>query len=173
MPLGRRQSHSQSEDELLLGLDLSTNVGFAVLRGEERLASGTWRLQPKRHRGDRWTRFLDNMAGILGEFEPTIIAFENLSRGQGRTMQGRAVLPVFGGFLAHLEVISLQTGIELLPVNPSSWKKLSTGKGNANKPLYIKAMGERFGLKMNEKREDEAAALGIAEAARILRERGE
>ena len=95
-----------------------------------------------------------------------MIAFEQVRRHVGTT-----AAHVYGGLLAQVEAFSAtHPEAEVVPIGVSKWKKIATGNGAATKDQYIAAVNSRFNKRLAMKHEDEAAALGVAEAVRLTRE---
>jgi Holliday junction resolvasome RuvABC endonuclease subunit len=159
--------------EVILGLDLATKCGFAVLRGRKRVESGRWSLASARkgwHRGERWTKLHDELIDLVVEHEPVVIAFERVRRHVGTS-----AAHVYGGLLAQLEILDYRFQqdpiswgeIAFVPVEVSAWKKATVGKGNATKAEVAAWSRRRF--RYTAKTEDESDALAIAEAVRRIR----
>jgi len=161
--------------EVIIGLDLGTRCGWCIMHGRRVVDSGTWRLLTRKqgeHRGQRWLRFADALAATYAracEMFPTsniVIAFEQVRRHVGTT-----AAHVYGGLLAQVEAFSAtHPEAEVTPIGVTRWKKIATGNGAATKEQYIAAVNSRFKKRLVMKHEDEAAALGIAEAVRLTRE---
>lgn len=163
------------KSNLVVGLDLGTNCGFAVLDGQKRLKSGTWHLwHPRKDRfnrpWNRWTRFQTALDRLLVQVDfwhnsadQFIVGFEDVHRHTGT----RAA-HVYGALRAMTEMIEVNYNALVVPISVSAWKRAACGKGNADKAAYIAAMNKRFKMRMDKKREDEAAALGVAEACRLM-----
>lgn len=171
-----------SSQNLVVGIDIGSNCGFAVLDGSTRVASGTWRLWVDKDRRDknpewwRWDRLEIELGELLAQLredydlsELTVV-FEDVRRHPGG---GTKAAHVYGGLRAVLELFCGREDIPCEGIAVGTWKRVATGKGHATKLEYVKAMNSRFRLRMTvAKREDEAAALGVAEAFRLLREEG-
>lgn len=161
--------------EVIIGLDLGTHCGWCIMHGRRHVDSGTWKLLTRKqgeHRGQRWLRFADALAATYDrarEMFPQskiVIAFEEVRRHVGTI-----AAHVYGGLLSHVEMFSaLHPEVEVVPIGVSKWKKIATGNGAAKKDQYIAAVNSRFNKRLAMKHEDEAAALGVAEAVRLQRE---
>jgi len=102
---------------------------------------------------------------LIEEHSPTVIAYERIRRHVGTS-----AAHVYGGLLASVERLDYQTrakGIEWVPMEVSTWKKTTVGHGGAVKSDVQAYVRRRF--RYTAKTEDEADALAIAEAARLLR----
>lgn len=153
-----------------IGIDLGTHCGWAVLDPNGgRVGSGTWRLGSGRR---RWL--------VMREAAVDLIQQHVFSEGAGRVVvcyeavewvSTTKAAHVYGGLKAILEMATLDLGVRCVSLHSQQWKKIATGKGNADKAAYTSAASQRFALDLSVKaHEDEAAALGIAYAC--LRELG-
>ena len=161
---------------MIIGIDIGTNCGWAVLHQDgTRRDSGTWRMglrpatksRPADHRAQRWLDMAANCRALFKLWRPSVVVFE---RPVGRADGGaRATWLVHGGLLAQLEIAALELDdVPLVELSPAEWKRAMAGSGNAKKPAYIAAANERHGLQLEARGEDEAAALLIAGAALVL-----
>ena len=153
--------------DVILGLDLGTNTGFALMCNGKILQSGTvklWRApQPVEQ---RWVTFWNTVASLLARsIELTgvdpVVAYESV-----HSHRGTRAAHVYGGLRAVLECVC--NDVETLAIPVATWKKLSVGKGNANKDAYIRWASSHFGIRFDSRNEDECAALGVAVAARKM-----
>lgn len=169
-------------EDLIIGIDIGSSCGFAVLDDGQRIRSGTWRLWTDKDRRDknpewwRWDRFEQELEALMElleqeyDLEHVTFAFEDVRRHPGG---GTKAAHVYGGLKAMLETYCGRRDYDMEALGVSTWKKEAVGRGHATKQEYVKAMNRRFRLRMTvAKREDEAAALGVAEALRLLREAG-
>lgn len=151
--------------QVVLALDLGTKCGYAVLKGRKVLASGRWSLRTSRkgeQRGMRWKRFEENVRALVLAHNPDVIVYERVRRHVGTT-----AAHVYGGFLCQLELLAMEESTPgILPIEISTWKKLSCKNGRATKTEIKAAAKKRF--KFMPTSEDEADALMIAEAQRLL-----
>ncbi len=165
----------------IVGIDLGTKCGYAALEGRKRIASGEWNLlssRKGRHRAERWINFKTNLYRLIEEVDPDIVVYEMVRRHVGTT-----AAHVYGGFLAHLELLDCQRRSYprrpryyanrwekdlpfVFPIEIGVWKKATTGNGAALKTDVKKFVKKRF--RYEAKSEDEADALAIAEAARRI-----
>lgn len=159
--------------EVIIGLDLGTNCGWCIMHGRRRVDSGTWKLLTRKkgeNRGMRWVRFADALEEVYKR------AREMFTRSKIRVVYekvrrhvGTIAAHVYGGLLAQLEIFGVShPEVEISGLEVSKWKKIATGNGAATKEQYIAAVNTRFRMRLVKKNEDEAAALGVAEAARLL-----
>lgn len=63
-----------------------------------------------------------------------------------------------------LKAYLVSNGFDITPVSISSWKKVLTGNGRADKPLITQVVNEKFGLHLTGKKGDQdiADAIGVA-----------
>ena len=157
---------------VIIALDLGTSCGYAVLQGSRRLESGRWKTMPTKakrvHRGERWAAFTAGVTQLLVR-HPTVelIAYERVRRHLGTT-----AAHVYGGFIGTFESIMFArflhggTAVQEEGIEVPTWKMACGLPGNADKATIRAAMDKRFRIKT--KSEDEADALGVAVAARVL-----
>lgn len=156
----------------ILALDLGTKCGYAVLKGRKVLVSGQWKLRTARkddHRAQRWRRFTANVKQLIAIHKPDLIVYERVRRHVGTT-----AAHVYGGFLCQLELLDFELNDAgwfgkvptIIPIEISTWKKISCKNGRATKGDIVQAAKKRF--KFNPTSEDEADALMIAEAQRLI-----
>lgn len=161
--------------DVIIALDLGTRCGWCIMHGRRVVDSGTWRLLTRKqgeHRGQRWLRFVAALDEIYARVRKMftrskiVLAFEEVRRHVGTT-----AAHVYGGLLAQVEAFSAtHPEVEVVPIAVTKWKKIATGNGAATKEQYIAAVNARFKKRLAMKHEDEAAALGVAEAVRLIRE---
>ena len=148
---------------IIIGLDLGTKTGFAVLDMDgNRLASGHWNFQPKRFEGGgmRYIRFKAALESLLKEWPCSSLAFEAIHRHRGV-----AAAHVYGGLLATLQATleDREPKIPYTGIGVGTIKKFATGKGNAKKDAMIASAVDRWGSGGWEtKSDDEADALWVA-----------
>ena len=149
----------------VLGLDLGTKCGWALLDGKK-LTSGTWDLSAKKDEpsGQRFTNFWDELQRI-GAVDD--VYHESVARHLGV----RAA-HVYGGFVAILEHWCRSWHTRAIPMHGipvGTVKKHATGKGNAKKPAMISAAQEKW-PKQKVKDDNQADALWILDCG--LKESG-
>lgn len=141
----------------VLGIDPGTKCGWAVLDDGKVVASGVWRLSPKRHEGGgmRYVRlriYLDEIAAL----KIKAAAYEEVRRHMGVD-----AAHVYGGIVAVLQSWCEDNKVPYQAIPVGTVKKHATGKGNAGKPAMVAAARERFGVEPET--DDEADALFIAD----------
>lgn len=156
-----------------LGIDLGTNCGWAVLDGEDYVASGTWDLSERTDDGGGWRYFLfcRYLENVVADHAPDAVAYE-LVRRHGKGNNTKAA-QVWGAYRGHLQSTLDPQGIPYYGVEVGTVKKKLTGKGNASKELMCQAANTKWGLDLkvhkNLKKTDdnEADALAIALALKM------
>lgn len=129
----------------ILGLDLGTKCGWAVLDDGKHVASGTWDFSIRKHEGQgmRLLRFGQAFAEVVRRCCPDVVAYEIPFTG---AMKGDASV-VFGALVGQLHIACdtwSPTPLTYKGFVASAIKKLATGKGNAKKLLMEPAANERF-----------------------------
>ena len=89
---------------------------------------------------------------------PTQVLIENY----GFSANGKITMIAEGCGLLKAYLVS--NGFNVTPVSISSWKKVLTGNGRADKPLITQVVNEKFGLQLTGKKgeQDIADAIGVA-----------
>lgn len=150
----------------ILAIDIGLDMGWAVLDGPRRVASGTLYLSDKgreRHWGTRYIRLRKRLATLLTEHEPELVAYEQVRRHNG-TQAAHA----YGGLLAHIQQMSTQRGIPYLGVGVAHIKRAATGSGRAKKGSMLHNAQRRWGSVVKD--HNEADALWCAVAAQSMLE---
>jgi Holliday junction resolvasome RuvABC endonuclease subunit len=145
---------------LILGIDPALSCGWALLDGQRRVASGTWRLNATSRKESDGVRFLRLQRHLeaLHEERLQLVAYEEVRRHAGT-----AAAHLYGGCVAVVALVCESRGVPLVSVPVGRVKKLATGKGNADKAAMIAAAKTRFLVDVGT--DDEADALFIALAA--------
>lgn len=166
---------------MILAVDFGNLCGWAVLSGAgERRDSGTWDMTPRKatktrpasHAAERWMAMRASCSLALKTWRPECIVYERpVGRSDGG---GRATFMNHGAYLSQLEIAAFvfDGAIPIVAISPTEWKMAAVGSGNADKPAYINAANNLFGLNMSTARprdikrhENEAAALLLGLAA--------
>lgn len=120
-----------------LALDLGTDCGYALLRADDRIESGTERLHSRKgeREGARFTRFRRWLIDAK-EKNPNLrrIVFERVVQGMPNQTYASQV---YGGFLAVLLMFADHHDLEYEGFNVATVKKRFTGAGNARKEDVI------------------------------------
>jgi crossover junction endodeoxyribonuclease RuvC len=126
---------------VVIGIDPGTMCGWAVVRGEQRLASGVWDLQPRRHEGGgmRYLRvrqylgqLLEGMAVPVGG--DVVVAYEEVRRHMSTD-----AAHVYGGIIATIASVCEEREVPYRAIPVGTIKRAATGKGNASKQEMIEA----------------------------------
>ena len=147
--------HHQSKDLKILALDIATHCGWAI----DRYIYGVWDLSPKRDEsiGMRLVRFRAKMKEVIEKEGINLVVFE---RPGGRHTGAIIVQSELQG---QTKILCEDLNIPYRGYSSQEIKKYATGKGNAGKPLMIKAAKERYGYPGND--DNEADALHLYELA--------
>lgn len=159
--------------DTVVGLDLATRCGWAVLRRGARVDSGFWDfgLRQGEGLGVRYQRARIAFRELLLEHRPYVVGYELVRSHESRpkpTPQ-QATPPrtfnvqaahVYGGLVAVLLCTCEEVGVLYEQVEVAAVKQLATGKGNAKKDLVVRAARERFDAAITD--DNEADALWIA-----------
>lgn len=143
----------------VLGLDLSTATGMAVVRYENGVRSvDTFGMimAPKKVTG--WPRVNAIAADVLEAVhthKPDLVSIEGYGFSQ---MSSIVTLAEIGSIVRFL---LWQEGVPFLDVPPSSLKKFLTGQGNAKKEMMILHVFQKYGITVKTNDEADAVALGM------------
>lgn len=139
----------------VLGLDLSSNSGYAVADNGEIIVSGTKRLKGKL--GQRLQEFEEWLRSFIREHCPDSIVYERPHfRGYAATLSGV-------GLIATVEKISYETGLHCEGVHTATLKKFATNYGKANKAAMTGAANLATGKQLEVvANNDEADAIHLA-----------
>jgi hypothetical protein len=141
-----------------LALDLGINLGYAILRADGRIESGSERFAPRTGEGPgvRWLNFRHWLIDIKRAHEPlTLIAFEEII---GHAPNATYAAHLYGGFVAHLQAFGEHHQIAYRGFHAGKIKKAWTGKGNAKKPEMV-ARAKELGFNPGSDNEADAIAL--------------
>ena len=135
----------------ILALDVATNCGWAISNE----IYGVWNFTVKRDEssGMRLIRFRSKLIELIELHGITLVAFERTSG-----MHKSAII-VQAELHGVLKVLLEDLKINYRAYSASEIKKFATGKGNAGKPLMIKAAQEKYAYKGTD--DNEADALHI------------
>lgn len=139
----------------VLAFDLGTKTGWCFGTGGAPLISGVMDLKPGRFdsSGMRFVRFISATRRLVQTHAPDIIVFEEV-----RAHRGTDAAHIYGGLLAHLQVIALDEGIQYEGHTVQAIKRYATGRGNADKPAMLAAVRE-WGYRPADDNEADAIAL--------------
>jgi crossover junction endodeoxyribonuclease RuvC len=141
-----------------LALDLGTNLGFAILRADNRIESGVEKFAPKANEGPgmRFVRFRHWLLEVKQTNEQLAhVAYERVHHvGQGQAYAGQ----LYGGFLALVMVFCEHHQLTYEGHQLNVVKKAWTGNGHAKKDEMIKRCRE-LGFDPADDNEADAIAL--------------
>ena len=158
---------------LILGLDLGTACGWALLRADgSRVASGVWdchtRVLKRAGMAGGPVQRLMLLRGHLDDIalwgDVVTVAYEEV-----RAHTGTQAAHVWGALEGVVQLAAARHGWRLLPVGVGTVKRRLTGSGASRKGSMVRAACARWGL--GECGEDEADALAVALAALDVVER--
>lgn len=147
--------------EIYIGLDLGQSAGWAVMDSDYVLLdSGVWNNRKIKHKGQLWVTFHGQIIDLIRDWSPSVVCYENIRRHVGT-----AAAHQYGLLRSCVQVTELDNlQIVYRPIEVSSWKKVSVGRGNATKQEYIDWANDTYGLSLGMKQEDQAAAIGVVHA---------
>lgn len=147
----------------VLGLDLASTTGWAVVEGNNRLHSGTWNIAPRKGEspGCRYIHLRRHLEWIHDAFRDIglVVCERPHHRGRAATEYGIGCLTEVQKFCAEHE-------IEHTDCPSGTLKKFATGAGNASKEDMVRCAEERWNMDVGLV-DDEADALWCAEYGRL------
>lgn len=148
----------------MLGLDLATHCGWAVVKGKHLLGYGRWSLT-KRSKdigvGARYLRFLSFLDLCYVKYGVNVVGFENVMPFIHKNV---ASSRLYGGWVACVHIFAENRKLAVDSVAVTTLKKLATGSGKASKHDMVEAAVERW--KVPIQYDDEADAAWVAEYCR-------
>lgn len=150
----------------ILSLDLGTNTGFALRRGDTRVESGTVRFNARKDEppGARFNRFRRWLVDVK-QANPDLarVAYEEVVAISIPGRQGGLyAAQVYGGFLAIVLMFCDHHQIEAEGFHISTVKKLFAGSGRAQK---IDVIAQCKALGFNPGTDNEADAIAVLHVA--------
>jgi crossover junction endodeoxyribonuclease RuvC len=146
----------------ILALDIATRTGFAILRADGRIESGTEHFDIRRHEheGHRFIRFRHWLLDVKQAHGPLErIAFERVVHvGDGQAYAAQ----LYGGFMACLLMFCAHHEIPQVGFAVGAIKKAWTGKGNAKKDQMVARCKELGFLPRDDNEADAIALLHLA-----------
>jgi len=136
----------------ILSIDPATKLGWAVsnsLYGMENLKT-----QSGESSGFKLIKFKSFLQKIIDTEQISCVAYE---RPGGRFKND---IMSHAKFVAIIETVCIENGIEYKAFSPLEIKSFATGKGNANKEMMIQAAKDKYGYTGNDD--------NIADALHIL-----
>lgn len=145
----------------VLALDLATQCGYAILRADGRIESGSERFAAcgKEGAGMRWVHFRHWLVDQRAQHEFTKVAYELVVGGGPSQIYAQQV---YGGFVAVLQTFCEHHRIQYQGHHVGTIKKAWTGIGNAPKFEMI-ARAKHLGF--NPKDDNEADAIALLHLA--------
>ena len=146
----------------ILGIDPSTaSSGFAVMNEHrELLAYGV--IKPNKRKmtiGQQAAMQYNTLAKVIEECAVEAILCEDQHGGLNKDTLKK--LARTSGFMV---LLAGQYDLPFELMHPSSWRKVTHGKGNAKKEDTLNWVNEVYGLELTDKENDIADAIGIAYA---------
>ena len=146
----------------VLGLDLGTRCGWAILQGTEGdyIAGGTWTLRrgADESGGMRIVRFESHLAELIAKNPRLVVAYEAVKRWRG----SRAAI-IYGELFGVVERLGLDH-FDYVGFPPGRIKKEATGRGNSSKNMMQAAAAQRW-PEVNIVDDNHADAMWIAHLA--------
>jgi Holliday junction resolvasome RuvABC endonuclease subunit len=143
---------------MILAIDPGTHCGWAVMRDDDSVDSGTWDLTPRKHEsaGMRYVRLVRHLDALNDE-SVECICYELVSRHAGTT-----AAHVYGAIVGHLQSWAAQHNTPLAAYPVTVIKKHATGKGNADKAAMIEAARRQWPSQtiLDDNQADALAVLG-------------
>jgi len=89
--------------------------------------------------GAAWDRLSRSLAELIAEYNPELIAYEEV-----RQRQFPSAAKAYGAMVAFIQHAAFLAGRETLGCNVAEVKKFATGSGNADKDSMVKSALERW-----------------------------
>lgn len=141
-------------------------AGYTVLRVRPRIEyvqCGVLKLPAKKPLNERLTLLAEDVAGLLDEFDPEVLAIETAYLGENP--HSALVLSEARGLIKGF---ALGRGLRVLEFAPSTVKKAAAGRGNASKPDVRVAVMRRLGLSRPPSLDaSDSAAVALCGAAHL------
>lgn len=130
---------STAASSVLLGLDLGTRCGYAVVVGDAVVAAGTWDLAKGGGAAvARFERLREHLDGLA--YVPNVCAYELVQWRHKSTLAAR----IYWGLVAVVELWCSERGIPLVPISVADVKRRATGRGDALKEDVMEAAAVEF-----------------------------
>lgn len=150
----------KSPDATVLGLDVSTKTGWAVV-GPAILQYGSWKTDTEYgNRFDRWRVYVERLEELLSKYKIELAVIEGYGYANRFTF---APLVEIGGLLRDLLT---RRDVPWVELPPTSLKAYATGQGRAKKYVMIKSALDLLGVETKD--DDACDALWLATFGRHL-----
>ena len=139
----------------ILGLDLASSTGWAIVEDKMLIASGTHVMKKRRgeSNGIMFLKLESFLRRLIIEHKPNVVAYEQAHfRGAGTEL--------LVGFQTHAQKCAAEHKLESSGYHTGTVKKTFTGKGNASKQQVIDMVELVTGHL--PKTDDEADAIAVA-----------
>lgn len=151
---------------LIIGLDLATRTGWAVVRDGRVIESGVQDFTKRRGesngvlflRARKWLSEFGHHACASGELrrgKPDLVAYEQAH------FRGGAATEICVGLQTRAQEIAAEWGVESAPVPTSTLKRWATGAGKAEKSAMIAWAAGKIGRQPVDDNEADAIAVGL------------
>lgn len=118
----------------ILALDLATESGWAVQRGDGVVVTGIAVFVSRLNPGWRWSRFYGWLNDLIEFEKPELVVYES----PFVHMKHRSGLGLSYGFVALTELLASKHEVKCYGVAPRALKKWATGHGNADKLTMLR-----------------------------------
>lgn len=131
----------------VLGIDPAASCGWCVMDDSSYVLGGTEvfnypsakETREGAPKGRKWLDFRNWFRYMLDTYKPDVVVVEDV-KNHSSTKAGHS----YGFFRYDIEATCAEVGIPFEPLHIGSWKKWSTGKGNAKKELVEEKMTIAF-----------------------------
>lgn len=139
----------------ILGLDIATKTGWAVIENNQIIESGVQDFAIKRGEspGMKFLRFRQWISELIDMTQPKFIVYEMAH------YRGGAATECCVGLITRVQEMAAAQGIEYTSVHSSTLKKFICGHGKADKKAIQEAMGKKFGITIIDDNHGDAIAL--------------
>ena len=139
----------------MMGLDLSTKCGIAVVGENQRVIAAQEVEFPKLRELERCMAIADYIMAEHAEHKPNLVVIEGYGYANAYTL---ATLVEIG---TAVRIALWLASAHFMLVPPNSLKKFVTGKGNAAKDLMILALYKKWGFSAETNNIADAVALAM------------
>ncbi len=149
-------------DQTILGLDISTHMGWAVVSRDGIIDTGTVHMPPKKYdyRIARWSDYALHAVNIAAHYNAKFAVVE------GYIHQGKFVNNSLFELGAIVRFRLWSSGLPIVECSPTALKLFVAGAGRATKRQMVEAVKELWGF--DTKDDNQADAVGLACMGRVL-----